>query len=413
MSDDGSLRLLYTTPESLQTPRLIEVLSAAHRAGRLCSLAVDEAHCISSWGHDFRESYLQIGSFRDHLPGLPCIAVTATATPDVQASIKTNLKLRSDAAVLIGSFNRRNIALTVKHKELIGDGSQEAVTQEILDLIESKNGEKGIIYCRLRATCDELATALLGADVDVAAYHAGLDQQRRSRVQNDFKEGSLNAIVATVAFGMGVDIPDVRWVVHVDPPATIEGMYQELGRAGRDGHPAVHVLFGSDSDLRQASKMERGPKCGATAAVAAYVQSACCRRQSLLAHFGERRGVCSSNDKDEELCDFCLDAGGVRKRLEQVEEKLAAAQALANPSAGAATLPERSTINMSFAGQSRRESTKRPKFLLATACEQPEAGNSENEMPSLAPKENSAPDFVLGIKRQRQFVVPRRLKDEV
>ena len=200
--EDGTLRLLYTTPESLQTERLLDILSAAHEAGRLCSLAIDEAHCCSEWGHDFRPSYLSLGEIRSKLPGLPCIAVTATATLQVRSSISSILKLQ-DPKIFLGSFNRPELQLNVMHKELIGNGTQDDVIQDIVQCIYRHPGQSGIVYCRLRATCDEVASALCCADIDCAPYHAGLDPARRSRIQQDWKDGGYDVVVATIAFGMG------------------------------------------------------------------------------------------------------------------------------------------------------------------------------------------------------------------
>lgn len=331
--EDGTLRLLYTTPESLQTEKLLDVLTAAHEAGRLCSLAIDEAHAVSEWGHDFRSSYLSLGDVRSKLPGLPCISVTATATPQVRASIINILKLQ-DPKIFLGSFNRPELEFTVVHKELIGDGSQDAIVQDIVRIIHQHPGQSGIVYCRLRATCDEVASALCDFDIDAASYHAGLDPARRSRVQQEWKEGSYDVVVATIAFGMGIDKANVRYVIHIDPPASLEGLYQEAGRGGRDGQPAISVVYASNEDLRKAQKMERGERGGATAAVADYIQSAGCRRQALLAHFSERRGPRCVVD-GEQLCDYCQSPRGVTAKLAALEEKLeAAAVALRAAEAG-------------------------------------------------------------------------------
>ena len=202
IADDGSLRLLYVTPEALHTEKLIDVLTTAHTANRLCCFAVDEAHCCSTWGHDFRPSYLSLGDVRAKLPGLPVIAVTATATPHVQSSIVSLLNLHTPR-VLVGSFNRPNLQFNVVHKELLGDGSKQAVLQEAVWFILNRpaSGESGIVYCRLRTTCDEVASALRDADIDAASYHAGLDITRRSRVQQDWKDGGYAVVVATIAFG--------------------------------------------------------------------------------------------------------------------------------------------------------------------------------------------------------------------
>ncbi|KAG7667180.1 hypothetical protein Ndes2526B_g04315 [Nannochloris sp. 'desiccata'] len=375
VSEDGSLRLLYTTPESLQTERLLDILTTAHASNRLCMLAVDEAHAVSEWGHDFRPSYLTLRDFRSTFPGLPCLAVTATATPRVRTSIINYLTLRSPN-ILLGSFNRPSLQFLVMYKEILisqkkeqeqlrkkknkkpmlaacashphpstlaangdalteqqqeeetdNDSDHDSVTTsnsdpviaEVINFIKQRPNQCGIIYCRLRATCDHVASALCSADIEAASYHAGLDPERRSKVQNDWKNDDSAVVVATIAFGMGIDKADVRFVVHIDPPASLEGLYQEAGRGGRDGQPAVSLVFSSNEDLKKAQRMEKGERAGATAAVAGYVHQAGCRRQALLAHFSERRGPCSSKD-GEELCDYCKSPGRVASRLKKLDE---------------------------------------------------------------------------------------------
>lgn len=320
VSPDGSYQLLYTTPESLGTERLLTVLQEAHAAGKLCSLAIDEAHACVEWGHDFRPSYLKLGELRRRLPGLPCIAVTATATPDVRCHILTTLCMENPLT-LVSSFNRPELQFSVAYKETIGDGSETAVKASLVSFIHHRPATTGIVYCRKRSTCDEVAKALQDADIDAAAYHAGLDGSRRTKVQREWKEGGLDVIVATISFGMGVDMRTVRWVVHVDPPASLEGFYQEAGRAGRDGQRAESLMYVSDEDLRKAAKMERGFRSGATTAVAEYAQAPACRRQVLLRHFHEKRGPCSA-EAGEELCDYCADPRKVRAGLAGVEAKL-------------------------------------------------------------------------------------------
>jgi superfamily II DNA helicase RecQ len=386
VSEDGFLRLLYTTPESLQTERLLDILTTAHASNRLCMLAVDEAHAVSEWGHDFRPSYLTLRDIRTKLPGLPCLAVTATATPRVRTSIVNYLSLK-EPTILLGSFNRPNLQFSVVYKEILvtekkeqeqerkkkkkkkpmllacapppsaaaensynisaaafnndnfqkqegykeGESSDDdedydgnsansdPVIAEVIRFIQHRPGQSGIVYCRLRATCDLVASALCSADIDAASYHAGLDPERRSKVQTNWKNDGYAVVVATIAFGMGIDKPDVRYVLHMDPPASLEGLYQEAGRGGRDGQPAVALVFSSNEDLKKAQRMEKGERAGSAAAVAGYLQQSGCRRRALLAHFSEKRGPCSAQD-GEELCDYCQRPGAVVSQLAKVEE---------------------------------------------------------------------------------------------
>ncbi|KAL4426260.1 hypothetical protein ABPG77_009875 [Micractinium sp. CCAP 211/92] len=331
--EDTTLRLLYTTPESLQMERLRELLKTAHEYGKLCSLAIDEAHCVSEWGHDFRPSYLTLGELRADFPGLPIIAATATATASVKQCICSLLRLR-DPVVLHGSFNRPNIEYSVRFKELVGDGSREAVLQDLLAFLAQRRGQCGIVYARLRATCDWLAREIGNAEAAAAAaYHAGKDSEQRSRVQQGWSEGAYDCVVATVAFGMGIDKSSVRYVVHFDPPASLEGFYQESGRGGRDGEPCLSLLYASNKELQDACKMERGPRQGAVGAVAAYIQEPRCRRRALLSHFGEKRaGGCQPGD-GEQACDWCRDPKGVLAQLAALERQLERAAAADAPAA--------------------------------------------------------------------------------
>lgn len=315
VSDSGSLRLLYTTPESLQTPRLLELLKVAHEGGRLCCLAVDEAHACVSWGTDFRPSYLALGTVRAALTGLPCLAVTATAPEGVRSSIIKILRLQNPT-LLVSSANRPELRFSVVHKELLG-GQQSDVIADIVRYIQNRQGESGIVYCRLRKSCDEVAAALLNAGIAAAAYHAGLPPQRRNRIQDDWKSGGLDVVVATVAFGMGVDKSDVRYVVHFDAPETMEGFYQEAGRAGRDGMPAESVLYISHEDLANSKRLEKPGREGGAAAVAEYALNAGCRRAALLRRFGESGPKsCIATDRGNQLCDYCADPHRVTHSVE-------------------------------------------------------------------------------------------------
>jgi ATP-dependent DNA helicase RecQ len=225
---DASLRLLYATPESLARPELFEALRAAHAARRLVCLAVDEAHCVCAWGHDFRPAYLALGDARRALPGLPVIAVTATATPVVRRGIAEALALRPGATdTLLGSFDRPNLALRVVHKELLSGSNGRPSSDEraaaltaLAAFAAARPGAAGIVYTRLRTDADAAASAICDAGVEASAYHAGLDPGRRARVQRDFMDGGIDVVCATVAFGMGIDKPDVRYVLHFDAPVS-------------------------------------------------------------------------------------------------------------------------------------------------------------------------------------------------
>ncbi|PNW72372.1 hypothetical protein CHLRE_16g673393v5 [Chlamydomonas reinhardtii] len=316
--DEPSLRLLYTTPESLQTPKLLESLKEACANGNLVSFAVDEAHTVSEWGHDFRPAYLQLSAIKQEFPSVPVVALTASATPKVRDDIISVLRLKQPRLIK-GSFNRPNIAYQVRHKELLGDGSDNAALEDLVKFIQARSGEGGIVYARLRATCDWLASSLAAHDIDVGCYHAGKNNDVRTRVQRDWSSGGTNVVVATIAFGMGIDRPDVRWVVHWNPPTSMEGFYQESGRAGRDGLPSASLLYASKADLESNQKMERGVRSGAVAEVAGYCHGGGCRRRYVLKFFGEERGPCDRTC--DALCDACTDPRAVSRALSRLESR--------------------------------------------------------------------------------------------
>ncbi|GBF97647.1 ATP-dependent DNA helicase Q-like [Raphidocelis subcapitata] len=297
----------------------------AHAAGTLLAFAVDEAHCVSTWGHDFRPSYLELASLRTDFPGVPIAVVTATATARVRSSILEVLGLQSPV-VIASSFNRPNIALTVRHKALLGGGTDDDLVEDLLAFIRERPGQCGIVYARLRSTCDWLASVLSGAEegLDVAKYHAGMEAEQRARVLRDWSEGSLDIVVGSIAFGLGIDRPDVRWVVHWNMPASVEGYYQEAGRGGRDGRPCVSLVYESQADADAVSKLERAHRQGNIGAVSDILCSAGCRRRRLLKFFGEERGPC---DAAVELpCDACLEPDAVRRRLKDRNERTQRAQ---------------------------------------------------------------------------------------
>ena len=327
------IKLLYTTPESLGSQQLKDALRVCATNGCLSSIAVDEAHCVASWGHDFRPSYLALKDFRDDVaPGVPFQALTATATPRVKDQIVESLGLK-DPVFVAASLNRPNLRYEVIRRESMRHGDDvgtdagddvgtetgddvgtEAVALAHLAAMAKETKERdpesvGVVYARTRHECERLAAALQDLELDCEVYHAGRDKEALKRTQGNWREGDLHCVVATVAFGMGVDKPDVRFVAHWGPPSTLEGVYQESGRAGRDSLPARCVLYCSSDELDELRKVDRG-NCGAVDAYARGVGT--CRRAVLLGHFGEKRsaGGCGVG---EERCDVCADPEAVRR----------------------------------------------------------------------------------------------------
>ena len=232
----GEAKLLYVAPEALASARLSSVL-ADHPP---CLIVVDEAHCISQWGHDFRPDYRRIADLRGRFPKATCLAVTATATGRVREDIQLNLKLK-DPAVFVSSFDRPALKLTVQPK---ADSKRR-----LLEFVRARKGSSGIVYCLSRKSAEELADLLKTAGVRARPYHAGLSKEEREANQEAFIRDDVDAICATIAFGMGIDKPDVRWIVHWDLPKDLEGYYQEIGRAGRDGAEAECLLLYGRGDL--------------------------------------------------------------------------------------------------------------------------------------------------------------------
>jgi ATP-dependent DNA helicase RecQ len=292
----GKLRLLYIAPERLSMPEFRQFLSTLD----VKLLAIDEAHCISEWGHDFRPDYANLKILRTEFPNVPTIALTATATEHVRADIIRQLHLRSPR-VFISSFNRPNLTYSVVPKK---KGSAS-----LFALLEKYRGESAILYCFSRKDTEALALELRKRGFKAAAYHAGLSQDIRSRTQERFISDDLDIVVATIAFGMGIDKPDVRLVAHCDLPKSVEGYYQETGRAGRDGLPSECVLFFSYADKRKQmyfiNVMDDGPQRDQARqkleSVMQYGELRQCRRSYLLSYFGETRAAVSC-----EGCDVCL-----------------------------------------------------------------------------------------------------------
>ena len=315
----GELDLLYVAPETLMTDGFLERLrgltaDAEHDSGAagVALFAIDEAHCVSQWGHDFRPEYVQLGQLRGLFPGVPIMACTATADPETRDDVRVRLGL-ADAAVYVTGFDRPNIRYTVVEK-------REPLHQ-LLQFLAGHEGESGIVYCLSRKRTEDVADKLRAHGVNAAAYHAGLPADERRRVQDAFARDEVHIVVATVAFGMGIDKSDVRFVVHHDLPKTVESYYQETGRSGRDGLPAeALLLFGLGDAAVVRSLIEGGGRGGQNGdeeferdpervrieihklnAMVGYADGLSCRREALLGYFGEPYPAPCGN------CDICLE----------------------------------------------------------------------------------------------------------
>ncbi len=291
---DGSLKLLYIAPESLTKAENLDFLQKTN----LSVGAIDEAHCISEWGHDFRPEYRRIHGIIEDIGNLPIIALTATATPKVQQDIRKNLQME-EAQTFKSSFNRKNLYYEIRAKQ--------NTKKQLIRYVHNNKGKSGIVYCLSRKKVEEIAELLRVNDVKALPYHAGLDSHTRMANQDAFLNEDAEVIVATIAFGMGIDKPDVRFVIHYDVPKSLEGYYQETGRAGRDGLEGNCLMFYSYEDIQKLEKFnkdksvtERDNARHLLGEIVAYANLGVCRRRQLLSYFGEYLG------EDCGFCDNCV-----------------------------------------------------------------------------------------------------------
>ncbi|WP_226395805.1 ATP-dependent DNA helicase RecQ [Haemophilus sp. Marseille-Q0026] len=292
----GQLKLLYLSPEKVMTQGFYHFISHC----KISFIAVDEAHCVSQWGHDFRPEYTLLGNLRNTFPNIPLMALTATADPTTRADILLHLRLNNPHTYL-GSFDRPNIRYTVQEKF--------KPMEQLAKFIAGQKGKSGIVYCNSRKKVEEITEKLSARNISVMGYHAGMSVQQRETVQNAFQRDNIQVVVATVAFGMGINKSNVRFVVHFDLPRSIESYYQETGRAGRDDLPSQAVMFYDPADYAWLQKMlleepeseQRDIKQHKLQAIGAFAESQTCRRLVLLNYFGESRQEPCKN------CDICLD----------------------------------------------------------------------------------------------------------
>jgi ATP-dependent DNA helicase RecQ len=311
----GKTKLLYVAPESLTKEDNVEFLKTV----KISFYAVDEAHCISEWGHDFRPEYRRIRPIVNEIGKAPIIALTATATDKVRSDIKKNLGM-VDAKEFKSSFNRPNLYYEVRPKT-------KDVDKDIIKFIKQHPGKSGIIYCLSRKKVEELAAILRANDIKAAAYHAGLDSTTRTQTQDAFLMEDIDVIVATIAFGMGIDKPDVRFVIHYDIPKSLEGYYQETGRAGRDGGEGICLAFYSNKDLQKLDKFMEGKPVAEQdigrqllVETAAYAETSVCRRKMLLHYFGE--------DYPKDNCGNCDNCLHPKTKIEAEDQLVTALQAI-------------------------------------------------------------------------------------
>nr|XP_004488080.1 ATP-dependent DNA helicase Q-like 3 [Cicer arietinum] len=324
-SGKPSTRLLYVTPELIATPGFMSKLAKIYSRGLLSLIAIDEAHCISSWGHDFRPSYRKLSTLRKHLPDVPMLALTATAVPKVQKDVVESLQMQN-ALKLKTSFNRPNIYYEVRYKDLLNDAYAD-----LSDTLKSLGDVCGIIYCLERSMCDDLSAHLSQRGFSCAAYHAGLNDKMRTSVLHDWISSNIKVVVATVAFGMGIDRKDVRIVCHFNIPKSMESFYQESGRAGRDQLPSTSLLYYGVDDRKRmefilrnsgskksqsSSSKEESSRTSLTAfnQMVEYCEGSGCRRKMIIESFGEQvtASLCGKT------CDSCRHPNIVARNLEDL-----------------------------------------------------------------------------------------------
>jgi len=314
------VKLVFVSPELLASANFVALLDSLHKRGILSFVAVDEAHCVSSWGHSFRPAFLRLALIRERYPQIPLLALTATATTQVRADIISSLKMEP-CVTLAQSVDRPNIDYLLRHKEnLPGD----QLFEDILSWTVLYQGS-GIIYTHTRETA-ELLGSKLSKKVSIGVYHAGLKAAQRTQIQTSWMAGTLRVIVATIAFGMGIDKKDVRFVIHFNLPVSLEAYYQESGRCGRDGNPSTAILYYSQEDRMRGqyfSSLPEPPKKNQSkvvtpetklklfATMVRFCESGKCRREIILDYFGEKYTHCHTR-----CCDVCTDPDAVKYRSE-------------------------------------------------------------------------------------------------